>query len=84
MIEVRHVQCGQIAYSLNCTIAELRGDNGVGVILNSAVLVYADGRELIDDDGSGQTGTIITCQACNRPAWPHFQGDTIVADSEWP
>lgn len=85
MIAVRHLQCGEIAYRLRCSIDDLmEGErSGSGVILTSSLFVYDDSRPLIEDVGQGDIGTIISCQACGRPAGPYLRGDAVVADSDF-
>lgn len=46
-----------------------------GDIVTAATVVYADGRQCQDDDGSGTTGTIIVCGACGAGAPSPFLHD---------
>lgn len=61
-LNVYHVSCGQVAFRLRTTFEAYRD----GVVINSAIMSYDDGRIVHDDDGTGTTGTIITCQSCRK------------------
>lgn len=76
MIDVIHAVCGGVAFRLRCTIEEARE----GVVLDSRMLAYDDGRVLVDDDGTAVVGSLIVCQACNEGIGPLvFDGDRLIA-----
>jgi len=77
MVDVQHEHphCTAVAFRLRCTFE----DACDGVILNAAMIAYDDGRRLVDDDGIGETGTLIVCQACGRPVETQIAGDRLIA-----
>ncbi len=74
MTPVHHIDCGQTAFQLRGTPDEIRD----GLIWNRETLVYDDARPIVDDDGTGRTGSLITCQHCGE-AISHYTA--VVTDT---
>jgi hypothetical protein len=84
MIQVQHIECGEIAFHVDATFEEYMDTSTGGILLNSKTIIYDDGRALHDDDGTGTTGDFLRCQHCEKPVGvPYYDGEKFVATSEF-